>query len=73
MIRRIAFLAGLVLFSSMASAQYFENLFYNGVRRLRPRLGGALGTYFRYVGPVYLQGAAPPANPPDARVGRLIR
>ena len=26
-----------------ASTQYFENLFYNGVRRLRPRLGGALG------------------------------
>ncbi|HLK63745.1 MAG TPA: hypothetical protein VKU19_09910 [Bryobacteraceae bacterium] len=48
-----------------ASTQYFENLFYNGARRLRPRLGGALGTYFRYVGPVYLQGAAPPANPPD--------
>ena len=49
-----------------ASTQYFENLFYNGARRLRPRLGGALGTYFRYVGPVYLQGAAPPANPPDS-------
>jgi hypothetical protein len=48
-----------------ASAQYFENLFYNGTRRLRPRLGGALGIYYRYVGPVYLPGAAPPANPPD--------
>jgi uncharacterized protein (TIGR03437 family) len=45
--------------------QYFENLFYNGSRRLRPRLGGALGTYYRYAGPVYLQAAAPPANPPD--------
>ncbi len=31
-----------------ASTQYFENLFYNGVRRLRPRLGGSmLGTYYR--------------------------
>ncbi len=49
-----------------ASTQYFENLFYNGARRLRPRLGGALGTYFRYVGPVYLQGAAPPAKSPDS-------
>jgi len=48
-----------------ASTQYFENLFYNGVRRLRPRLGGALGTYYRYVGPIYLSGPAPPAAPPD--------
>ncbi len=41
-----------------ASTQYFQNLFYNGVRRLRPRLGASaaspLGTYFRYVGPVYV-------------------
>jgi hypothetical protein len=42
-----------------ASTQYFENLFYNGVRRLRPRLGGSLGTYFRYVGPVYLNAPGP--------------
>ena len=48
-----------------ASTQYFENLYYNGVRRLRPRLGGSLGAYYRYVGPVYLPGAAPPASPPD--------
>ena len=48
-----------------ASTQYFENLFYNGVRRLRPRVGGSLGTYYRYVGPVYLSGPAPPANSPD--------
>ncbi len=47
------------------STQYFENLFYNGVRRLRPRLGGSLGTYYRNVGPVYLSGAAPPAAPPS--------
>jgi len=52
-----------------ASTQYFENLFYNGVRRLRPRLGvsagNALGTYFRYVGPVYLNAPGPPAAAPD--------
>ena len=24
-----------------------------------------MGTYFRYIGPIYLPGAAPPANPPD--------
>jgi uncharacterized protein (TIGR03437 family) len=47
------------------STQYFQNLFYNGVRRLRPRLGGSLGTYFRYVGPVYLNAPAPPALAPD--------
>jgi hypothetical protein len=29
-----------------ASTQYFENLFYNGERRLRPRLGGYLGQYY---------------------------
>ena len=48
-----------------ASTQYFENLFYNGVRRLRPRLGGALGAFFRFAGPIYLPGAAPPAKAPD--------
>ena len=36
-----------------ASTQYFENLFYNGTRRLRPRLGGYLGPYLRFAGPVY--------------------
>ncbi len=45
--------------------RYFENLFYNGVRRLRPRLGGYLGTYFRYVGPVYLNTPGPPAKTTD--------
>ena len=49
-----------------ATTQYFQNLFYNGVRRLRPRLGGALGNYFRYVGPVYLNAPGPPAKSPDA-------
>jgi uncharacterized protein (TIGR03437 family) len=48
-----------------SSTQYFENLFYNGVRKLRPRLGGSLGTYFRYLGPVYLNAPAPPAAAPE--------
>lgn len=49
-----------------AAAQYFDNLFYNGARRLRPRLGGALGAYYRYVGPVYSNAAGPPSAAPDA-------
>jgi uncharacterized protein (TIGR03437 family) len=56
-----------------ASTQYFESLFYNGVRRLRPRLGvsssSPLGTYYRNVGPIYLTGPnapPPPANAPNA-------
>ncbi|HUK12171.1 MAG TPA: right-handed parallel beta-helix repeat-containing protein [Thermoanaerobaculaceae bacterium] len=48
-----------------ASTQYFENLFYNGVRRLRPRLGGYLGTYYRFAGTVYLDAPKPPASAPD--------
>lgn len=48
-----------------ASTRYFENLYYNGVRRLRPRVGGALGTYFRNVGPIYLDAPGPPALAPD--------
>ena len=48
-----------------ASTQYFENLFYNGVRRLRPRLGGSLGTYFRNAGPIYLNAPGPPAKAPN--------
>ena len=55
------------------STQYFENLFYNGVRRLRPRLGvttgNLIGAYFRNVGPIYLTGTnapPPPASAPNA-------
>ena len=48
-----------------ASTQYFENLFYNGVRRLRPRLGGTLGTYYRVAATVYLNAPAPPATAPE--------
>ena len=48
-----------------ASTQYFENLFYDGARRLRPRLGGYLGAYYRYAASVYLNAPAPPAKAPD--------
>jgi uncharacterized protein (TIGR03437 family) len=48
-----------------ASTQYFENLYYNGARRLRPRLGGYLGTYYRYANSVYLSAPGPPAKAPD--------
>src|SRR5579864_732354 len=52
-----------------ASTQNFEQLFYNGERRLRPRLGTSagnnLGAYYRVAAPVYLQAPAPPASAPD--------
>ncbi len=52
-----------------ASTQYFENLFYNGTRRLRPRLGvsagNTLGTYYRSANTVYLNAPAPPAAAPN--------
>ena len=48
-----------------ASTQYFENLFYNGARRLRPRLGGYVGAFYRIAGTVYLNAPAPPAAAPD--------
>jgi uncharacterized protein (TIGR03437 family) len=47
------------------STQYFENLFYNGARRLRPRLGGYLGAYYRFAGTVFLTAPGPPAKAPD--------
>lgn len=47
-----------------SSTQYFEQLYYNGQRRLRPRLGGGVGTYYRIAATVYLQGSAG-GNPPD--------
>jgi uncharacterized protein (TIGR03437 family) len=50
-----------------ANTQYFESLFYNGTRRLRPRLGsGYLGSYFRSLNTVYLNSAPPPAAAPNA-------
>lgn len=38
-----------------ASTQYFENLFYDGERRLRPRLGGYLGQVYYIADPVILK------------------
>ncbi len=56
-----------------ASTQYFENLFYNGSRRLRPRLGGSLlGTYYRSAATVYLNAPAPPAAAPNANCSVYI-
>jgi hypothetical protein len=43
-----------------SSTQYFEQLFYNGQRRLRPRLGGSLGTYYRIASTVYLSSNSDP-------------
>ena len=55
-----------------ASTQYFENLFYNGVRRLRPRLGVSAG-YFGHVLPdrrsrlfEWPNAPPPPATAPNA-------
>ena len=55
-----------------AATQYFENLFYNGGRRLRPRLGGYLGTYYRFAASVYLNAPGPPAKTPDANCSVYI-
>ena len=49
-----------------ASTQYFETLFYNGSRRLRPRLGGYLGAYYRILNTIYLNAPGPPAAAPDS-------
>ena len=43
-----------------SSTQYFEQLFYNGQRRLRPRLGGYMGTYYRIAATVYLPSNSDP-------------
>lgn len=55
-----------------ASTQYFENLFYNEVRRLRPRLGGYLGTYYRVVNPIYMNSPGPPAAAPNAACSSYV-
>jgi Putative Ig domain len=48
-----------------SSTQYFEQFFYNGQRRLRPRLGAYLGNYYRVAATVYLPGSpnGPAPNP----------
>jgi hypothetical protein len=52
-----------------SSTQYFEQFFYNGQRRLRPRLGGYLGTYYRVAATIYLPGSASgPAPDPNCTV-----
>jgi hypothetical protein len=51
-----------------SSTQYFEQMFYNGQRRRRPRLGGSLGTYYRIASTVYLQGSSG-GPPPDPNCG----
>ena len=60
-----------------AATQYFENLFYNGVRRLRPRLGATasastLGAYYRTAKTVYLNAPGPPAAAPNASCAAYI-
>lgn len=53
-----------------AGAQYFEQLYYNGQRRIRARVGGSdLGTYYRVAGTVYLPGSSSgPAPDPNCTV-----
>jgi hypothetical protein len=48
-----------------ATTQYFEQLFYNQQRRLRPQLGGLLGNYYRVAATIYLSGpsSGPPPDP----------
>lgn len=47
----------------------FEQMYYNNERRFRTRLGASsgnnLGTYLRVAATVFMNGAAPPAAPPD--------
>ncbi len=52
-----------------STTQYFEQMFYNGQRRLRPRLGGYLGTYYRIAATIYLPGSPNgPAPDPNCTV-----
>jgi hypothetical protein len=52
-----------------ASTQNFEQLFYNQQRRLRPRLGGLLGTYYRVAATIYLSGSSSgPAPDPNCGI-----
>lgn len=55
------------------TTRYFENLFYNGKRRLRPRSGGYLGTYLRIAAPIYVSGSAPPAPPPETNCSLYVQ
>ena len=57
-----------------SGTQYFEQLFYNGQRRLRPRVGATsgsypVGTYYRVAATVYLPGSSSgPAPDPNCSV-----
>ena len=51
---------------------YFENLFYNGQRRLRPRTGGYLGTYDRIAAIIFMSGAPPPATAPNPNCSSYV-
>lgn len=51
-----------------ASAVYFEQLFYNGQRRLRPRLGGYLGKYYRIAASISAQSEGDPNCTPDPQL-----
>jgi len=52
-----------------STTAYFEQLFYNNERRLRPRLGAAngnnLGAYYRVAGTVFMNSPGPPSSPPE--------
>ncbi len=43
-----------------SSTQYFEQMYYNGQRRLRPRLGSYIGNYYRIAATVYLPSDSDP-------------
>jgi hypothetical protein len=51
-----------------ASTVYFEQLFYNGQRRLRPRLGGYLGKYYRVAASVSAASEGDPNCSPDPQL-----
>lgn len=60
-----------------SSIQYFEQLFYNNKRMLRPRLGtlgngNNVGTYYRVAATVYLNSPGPPNPSPDPNCGVYV-
>jgi hypothetical protein len=53
----------------LAGTQYFEQLFYNGQRRLRSRQGGSVGTYLQVANTIYLPGSSSgPAPDPNCSI-----
>ena len=59
-----------------AKAQNFEQLFYNGQRRLRPRLGttsgSTIGSYYRILATVFLNSPGPPNPAPDPNCSAYV-